>query len=167
MLIGLMSDTHDRLPLVRAAVTEMNDRAVSLVLHAGDFVAPFVIRELHTLEAPFIGVLGNNDGDPVLLRQKISEKEGFEIRGLFAVTTLDGRSMAVLHGHEPELLEALIRGNNFDLIVHGHSHQRGSVQVGKTRVVNPGEVCGYLIGLSSIALYDTRTGEAEFVELEG
>jgi putative phosphoesterase len=167
MLVGLMSDTHDCLPLVRAAVTEMNDRDVRLVLHAGDFVAPFVIRELHMLKAPFIGVLGNNDGDPVLLREKISEREGFEIRGLFAVTTLEGRSIAMLHGHEPDLLEALIRGNSFDLIVHGHSHQRGSVQAGKTRVVNPGEVCGYLTGLPTIALYDTRTGEAEFVELKG
>jgi putative phosphoesterase len=165
MLVGLMADTHDCLPLMRTAVWEMNDRQVGLVIHAGDFVAPFVIKELHQLNAPFIGVFGNNDGDRLLLKKRISEKEGFEIRGIFAATVIHDRSIAVLHGHEPDLLDALVSGNIFDLVVHGHSHQRGSARKGKTLVVNPGEVCGYLTGLPSVALYDTCTGEAEFVEL--
>jgi putative phosphoesterase len=165
MLVGLMSDTHDCLPLVRTAVREMNDREVGLVLHAGDFVAPFVATELHQLRAPFIGVFGNNDGDHPLLKKRISEKPGFEIRGFFATTLFEDRSIAILHGHEPDLLAALVRGDTFDLVVQGHSHQRGAVQRGKTLVVNPGEVCGYLTGVATIALYDTRTGEAEFLEL--
>jgi putative phosphoesterase len=144
----------------------MNDRDVGLVLHAGDFVAPFVATELHQLKAPFIGVFGNNDGDHPLLRKRISEKPGFEIRGLFAATLFQNRSIAVLHGHEPDLLEALVRGDTFDLVVQGHSHQRGTVRNGKTLVVNPGEVCGYLTGVPTIALYDTHAGEAEFVELK-
>jgi putative phosphoesterase len=165
MLIGLMSDTHDCLPLLRTAVREMNDRRVGLVLHAGDFVAPFIAKDLHQLRAPFIGVFGNNDGDHPLLRKRITEKDGFEIRGIFATTMFQDRSIAVFHGHEPDLLNALLLGNTFDLIVHGHSHQRGAVRKGRTLMVNPGEVCGYLTGLPTIALYNTQSGEAEFVEL--
>ncbi len=165
MLVGLMSDTHDHLPFVRSAVSELNHRQVDLVLHAGDFIAPFVVNELHQLNAPFIGVFGNNDGDHVLLRKKITEKEGFEIRGTFATTRPDGCSIALLHGEEPDLLEALVRGGTFDLIVHGHSHRKGVEKKGTTFVVNPGEVCGYLTGVSTIALYDVRTRETEFVDL--
>jgi putative phosphoesterase len=165
MLIGLMADTHDCLPLLRTAVREMNDRQVRLVIHAGDYVAPFVAKDLHQLRAPLLGVFGNNDGDHTLLRKRIAEKEGFEIQGIFATTVFQDRSIAVLHGDEPDLLDALIRGDTFDLIVHGHSHQRGVMRNGKTLVVNPGEVCGYLTGLSTIALYDTRSAETEFIEL--
>ncbi|MDD1677997.1 MAG: metallophosphoesterase [Methanomicrobiales archaeon] len=167
MLIGLMSDTHDCLPLIRAAVKELNDRGARLVLHAGDFVAPFVVRELHRLNAPCIGVFGNNDGDHELLKKKMAEKEGFALGGSFATITFQNRSLAILHGHEPDLVDALIGGNTFDLIVHGHSHQRGIRQKGRTLVVNPGEVCGYLTGISTIALYDADTGEAMLIELEG
>ncbi|RLI45996.1 YfcE family phosphodiesterase, partial [Candidatus Bathyarchaeota archaeon] len=42
MLIGIMADTHDRLPLLDKAVKRLNEEKVKLVLHAGDYVAPFV-----------------------------------------------------------------------------------------------------------------------------
>ncbi len=42
MLIGVVSDTHDNLPLVEKAVKRLNEEKVNLVLHAGDYVAPFV-----------------------------------------------------------------------------------------------------------------------------
>jgi Predicted phosphoesterase len=112
-----------------------------------------------------VGVFGNNDGDPQLLRKKVTEKEGFEIRGIFAAITVEDRTLALLHGHEPDLRDALLRGGAFDLIVYGHSHIRVAVRNGKTLVVNPGEVCGYLTGIPTIALYDTGKGEAEFVVL--
>jgi putative phosphoesterase len=166
MLAGLMADTHDCLPLIRAAVKEMNDQDVRLVLHAGDFVAPFVMQELHHLEAPLIGVYGNNDGDHELLKKRMTEKKGFEIRGSFATTSLQGRVIALTHGHEPDLVNALIDGSAFDLVVHGHSHHREIRQKGKTLIVNPGEVCGYLTETPTIALYETDTGKAEFIELE-
>jgi len=46
MIIGLMSDSHDNLPKIKQAVEFFNKKKVKLVLHAGDFVAPFVVREL-------------------------------------------------------------------------------------------------------------------------
>jgi putative phosphoesterase len=167
MLVGLMADTHDCLPLIRAAVREMNRQEVGLVLHAGDFVSPFVVRELHQLQAPLIGVFGNNDGDHPLLKKRVSEKEGCELRGSFAFTTVQDRTVVVLHGDEPDLMKALLSGSAFDLIVHGHSHQKGIMKKGKTRAVNPGEVCGYLTGTPTIALYETDTAGIEFIELHG
>ena len=83
MRIGIMSDTHDNLPLIRRAVDRMNEEEVDLVLHAGDFVSPFVIPALSDLEAPLIGVWGNNDGDRPHLLEKSDEYERIEIRGAF------------------------------------------------------------------------------------
>jgi hypothetical protein len=56
VLIGLMADTHDNLPMVDKAVHRFNEENVGLVLHAGDYVAPFVIPRLKALKARFIGV---------------------------------------------------------------------------------------------------------------
>ena len=68
MIIGIMSDTHDRLQMIDAAVKKLNELDVELVYHAGDYIAPFVDSSLKNLKAPLIGVLGNNDGSISLLK---------------------------------------------------------------------------------------------------
>ena len=65
MLIGVMSDTHDNIVQTKKAVSLFNSRGVEHVLHAGDFISPFMIDTLKELKAPFTGVFGNNDGDRV------------------------------------------------------------------------------------------------------
>jgi putative phosphoesterase len=163
--VGLISDTHDRLPIVEKAVKRLNEENVELVLHAGDYVAPFVIPKFKELRARFIGVFGNNDGDRELLRKRFGEHKGLEIRGDFAEVIVDGLKIALLHGDEEELLNALIESQGFDVVVHGHDHRAEVVRRGRTLVVNPGEVCGYLSGRSTIALFDTVRREAWLIEL--
>jgi len=165
MLVGLISDTHDHLPIVEKAVKRLNAEGVELVLHAGDYVAPFVVPKFKDLKAKLIGVFGNNDGDHELLKKRFSEHEGLEIRGSFAQIIVDGMKIALLHGSEEELLNALIESGGFDVVVHGHDHKAEVYQKGKTLVVNPGEACGYLSGKSTIALLDTAKREAKIVEL--
>jgi len=138
---------------------------VGLVLHSGDYIAPFVIPKFKELKARLIGVFGNNDGDRQLLRKRFSEQERLDIRGNFAQVTVDGLKIALLHGDDEELLKALIESRSFDVVVHGHVHKAGVYHEGKSLVVNPGEVCGYLSGKSTIALFDTVKREAKIVEL--
>ena len=47
MRIGVLSDTHDHLGYLRRAVDALCDLQVELALYAGDYVAPFVVNELH------------------------------------------------------------------------------------------------------------------------
>jgi uncharacterized protein len=159
MLIGIMGDTHDNVPKVRDAVKFMNGRDAGLVLHTGDYIAPFIIPELGELEAPLTGVFGNNDGDRELLLKRSAQEVGIEIRGNFAEIQEGGILIGLLHGHEEPLLHALITGGGFDIIVHGHTHQPGVTRSGRTVVINPGEVCGYLTGMATVATYDTLRGD--------
>lgn len=165
MLIGLISDTHDNLEMVDLAVGRLNDEGVDLVLHAGDYVSPFVIPRLGRLNAPLIGVLGNNDGDHALLKVRFAEADGLELRGRFAAVTAGGITLGLLHGEEIELLSALTERQAFDVVVHGHTHRAGMQMSGETLVINPGEVCGYLFGEPSIALLETGTRSATIVNL--
>jgi len=165
MRIGIISDTHDNLPLIEKAVIKLNEENVALVLHAGDYVAPFVIPKFKALDAKLIGVFGNNDGDHKLLKKRFSECPNCEVRGRFAEVNVEGFKIALLHGDETELLDSLINCGGFDAVVHGHSHANVSRRNGKTLIVNPGEVCGYLTGKATLALLDTAKLEAEMVEL--
>jgi len=151
--------------MIEKAVKKLNEEKVDLVLHAGDYVAPFVIPKFKNLKVKLIGVFGNNDGDRELLKKRFSEYDNLEVRGNFAAVKVDNLKIALLHGSEEELLKALIDGEGFDVIVYGHVHKAEFYRKGKTLIVNPGEVCGYLSGKSTLALFDTVKGEVKIVEL--
>jgi putative phosphoesterase len=165
LLVGLISDTHDNLPMVDRAVRKLNRENVELVLHAGDYVAPFVIPRFKELKAKLIGVFGNNDGDHELLKTRFREDKRWEIRGSFAEVNAERLKIALLHGSDVELLHALIGSKSFDVIVHGHTHTAEIHRKGKALVVNPGEVCGYLSGRPTVGLLDTAKREARIVDL--
>ena len=165
MLIGIMSDTHDNLPMIEKAIARLNEENVDLVLHAGDYIAPFVIPKFKDLKAKLIGVFGNNDGDHELLRKRFSENKNLEIHGSFALVTVKNLKIALLHGSEEEILNALIDCEGFDVVVHGHTHGPDIHRKGKTLIIGCGEVCGYLTGKSSIVLFDTDKLEARVLEL--
>lgn len=166
MLIGLMGDTHDNLPMIDRATIMLNREKVDIALHTGDYVSPFAIPRLGALNAKLIGVFGNNDGDREWLKKRFTENKRLEIRGNFAAIAADGLKIGLLHGSEEELLEALIRSGAFDVVVHGHSHKAETTRNQNTLIINPGEVCGYLSGKSTIAVLDTSKLQAEIMTLQ-
>ncbi|MDH5794872.1 MAG: metallophosphoesterase [Candidatus Bathyarchaeota archaeon] len=164
MRIGIIADTHDRLPLIDKAVQKLNEEEVELVLHAGDFIAPFVASNFRPLKAKMIGVFGNNDAEKDLLRREF-DAIGAQIRGRFAQITVNHLKIALLHGEEMSLLEALINTDSYDVVVYGHTHQAEVHRVGNTLVVNPGEVCGYLSDRATIAFLDSETSDVLVISL--
>jgi len=165
MLIGAISDSHDNLPLVKKAVQTLNEQKVELVLHAGDYIAGFVIPQLAKLNCRLIGVFGNNDGDHELLKKRFSETNNCTIHDRFTQVTVDTYKIALVHGHEAELLSAIFDNGCFDAVVHGHSHKYRVEFKGKTLSVNPGELCGYLTGYPTIAIIDTAKNDAKIMPL--
>ncbi len=165
MLIGVMSDTHDDIVQAEKAVEYFNRTGAGLVLHAGDFVSPFMINVFKNLKAPMTAVFGNNDGDPALLRQKAAAYPHLRLAGMFARADAGGMRIALLHGHEAELVETLAGCGTLDLLVHGHSHTPEVRRNGRLLIVNPGEVFGHLYGRSTVALVNTELKSAEIVDL--
>jgi len=164
MLLGVMADTHDRLPLIDEAVARLNESRVELVFHAGDFIAPFVVPHYKPLRASLIGVYGNNDAEREVLKRSFSELKA-QIRGRFAEVDIGKMKIAMTHGEEDELLRSLIDAESYDVVVHGHTHEVNTYRKGKTLVINPGETCGYLTGESTIALLRTETLDVEIIYL--
>lgn len=163
MRIGIMGDTHDHIPNLKEAVALLNREGDDLILHTGDFISPFVIPVLSTFKGEVRGVYGNNDGDHDLLKERCREAGNMSISGNFFEITCEGVRIALLHGHEKILLADLIESGLFDLVVHGHSHRAFVMKSGDTLVINPGEVCGYLTGNPTCAVYDTDSREGRIL----
>ena len=163
-LLGIISDTHDNIYMIDEAVNRLNELDVGLVLHAGDYISPFTVQRFKALKAKLVGVYGNNCAERTLLKKLFSDI-GVDIRGFFAEIVVNDLKIALLHGHDEELLRSLTESEVFDLVVHGHTHRLGIVKKGKTTLINPGEVCGYLSGTSTIVVYDLETHDAKTVRL--
>ena len=162
-MIGLISDTHDNLQAITEAVKIFNSRRVGLVLHAGDYVAPFTYSAYKGLGCKLVGVYGNVDGERRLLHERFSSM-GFKVESDFEELEVDGVKIALLHGVYPQIVEALALSGKYHVVVHGHTHAKRAERVGSALVVNPGEACGYLYGARSVALLDTATLKVEFIE---
>lgn len=160
MKIAILSDIHDNIWRLEALLADLQ---ADLLLFCGDFCAPFTLAQIaEGFAGPVHVVLGNNDGDRLSLARVAGRFPHVTLHGDFAGLELDGRRVAVTH--YPEIGQALAQGGVYDLVCYGHSHQCAIVQTGKTVQVNPGEVMGRL-GLSTYALYDTSTGQAQIVQL--
>jgi putative phosphoesterase len=163
MIIGAMSDTHDRLEAVNKAISFFNSQEVTDVLHAGDLVSPFVAPLFSKLKAKLHFVWGNNEGDHDFVKVRFADI-GVRPLGDFAALQLGGKKIALLHGIHEEIVDSLIESGCYDLVVRGHSH-RADVIEGETLMVNPGEVCGYLTGRQTVALIDLQKMHGQIVEL--
>lgn len=159
-LIGLIADTHDNQVTCSKAVGIFNARGVNLVLHAGDYVAPFNAIPMRNLKAPFLGVFGNNDGERLGLRQAFTNIGPIE-RAPFEAGHA-GKKILMLH--EPDALDALAASGTYDVIFYGHTH-RVDVREGRTLVVNPGEAGGWVTGRATVGLLDLSTMRVEIVEM--
>lgn len=164
LLVGIISDSHDNLPKIEAAVARLNDARVELVLHAGDYCSPFAALRYQGLKSKMIGVFGNNDAERELLKTKF-ESLGHEVRSRFVSLEVDKVRIGLLHGDEENLLEDLARSQSYDLIISGHTHSLSKLQKGRTVCFNPGEICGYLSGRATIATFDTSTRTIEILDI--
>jgi hypothetical protein len=159
MKIGIISDTHDNIPKIKEAVSLFNRENVGMVIHAGDYVAPFAVRALDGLKCEYVGVFGNNDGEKFGLMRASRGKINPPPHSI----KVDGKNILILH--DPVELIALIKSQIYDIIVYGHTHEPVIEKQEKTLVVNPGECGGWLKGKSTVALADLDDMSAEILEL--
>lgn len=161
MKIGIMADSHDNLPKIRAAMELFAREGVGLILHAGDFVAPFAVRAMHGAPCRVVAVFGNNDGERVGLSRAF-EPIG-EVHPRIAIVEADGKRIGVVH--QDELVAPIASGNALDVLVYGHTHKLDIRREGQVLVVNPGEVGGWLTGRCTVVTLDTESMEPRVWEV--
>lgn len=154
--IGLISDTHDNLNMVKAAVKKFNEFDLTLVIHCGDYIAPFTLAKFQELKVKLLGVFGNCDEKQEGLSKKASEL-GYAIYPSPHRIEIQGKK--ILISHQP-----ITPSSDIDILIHGHTH-KPEVISGKPLIINPGEASGWLTGKATIAILDLDSLAVKIIEL--
>ncbi len=159
MIIGVLSDSHDNLEKLSEGVQLLCAEKPALIVHAGDYIAPFTARCFAPLKEngiPFLGIFGNNDGERFGLRA-LFEPYGpiHEDPHLF-----EFGGQRLLLTHKETLVDSLAKSGDFDVLIYGHTHAV-DVRMEPCLIVNPGESGAWTTGESSAALIDLANLTAE------
>jgi uncharacterized protein len=141
MRIAILSDSHDHIPHLRAAVIYCNAYNVSLLIHCGDLISPFMLEELARFGGAVHLIYGNNAGDQHLISPACGTKfPTITHHGTLGAVEAGGRRLAFTH--YPELAQGLASQNLFDVVCCGHNHHYRVQKIGQTLLINPGELLG-------------------------
>ncbi|HET8770818.1 MAG TPA: YfcE family phosphodiesterase [Gemmatimonadaceae bacterium] len=163
MRVGLMADTHDRVPAVDALLREMLKRDVNFVLHAGDYCSPFALKPFQDHGVAMAGVFGRNDGDPEGIRAFAEQGMGQELFESPHSIAFGEYKVLIVHDIG-DVVERSILAHAF--VIHGQTHLQEMKTRGDTLIVNPGEACGWMHGSPTAAILDLDTKRAEFIKLD-
>jgi putative phosphoesterase len=164
MRVGMMADSHDRVPAVAELLRQMTAAGVTMVLHAGDFCSPFVLKPFEDLHVTLVGVFGRNDGDPESLLTRAGAGFGMELFESPHSFGVGGQQIMIVH----DIGEVHARSlKAHSVVVHGSTHKQEMKTRGGTVIVNPGEACGWLYGTPQAAMLDLETKAVEFLTLSG
>lgn len=159
MRIGVVSDTHNQLRNVRRIVELFNAAEVDRVVHTGDITEARTLEVFAGLDAPLVGVYGNND----------VERESLAAAARTAGIRLEEPPLSIewcekrlLVVHDPHFLseEDL---TTHDVVLHGHTHRTVHEHRQGALVFNPGECAGLLTGHNTVGVLALESLEVEWL----
>jgi len=135
VVVGILSDTHDKVEATRMALATLGHGGAEFYIHCGDVGGEQILDLLAGLPCAF--VWGNNDWDRTSLL-RYAEQLGLNCYGNQADLELDGKRIVVMHGDHESAKRKALESQEYDYLLHGHTHMREDRRVGRTRVINPG-----------------------------
>jgi uncharacterized protein len=163
MRVGLMSDTHDRVPAVAELIRQMAEADVTMVLHAGDYCSPFVLKPFEDSHMTLAGVFGRNDGDREGLSTRAGAGIGLELFESPHSFDVGGERILIVHDIGDVQQRSL---ESHSIVIHGATHQQEMKTRGTTLIVNPGEGCGWIHGTPQAAILDLDSKHVDFLSLD-
>lgn len=173
MILGIVSDSHDQVGKIFQAVKVFNDRKADLVIHLGDLVSPFTLKCYETLRCPIKALMGNNQGD-ILRHFEFAKENGIAIEFFDQIYTIEseGHHIICYHGDAENILSALLKDDDYDVVLSGHDHVAKIEQINSKLHINPGTLISdfNLVmknsnNYASVAIYNTKNNQAEIIKL--
>jgi hypothetical protein len=164
MRVGVIADTHDRLPAIAELVRQMQAAGAGIILHAGDYCSPFSLKPFEDAQISLAGVFGRNDGDREGLVSRAQSALGIELFESPHSFEMGGKRILLVHDIGDVNKRSV---SSHEIVIHGSTHQQEMKTRGDTLIVNPGEGCGWLYGTPTGAMLDLDTSHVEFLTLNG
>lgn len=158
MLLGILSDTHNRPDAARAGILALQAAGAEFFVHCGDVGDEAVIDCLTGL--PNAVVWGNNDFERDRLG-KYAKSVGVTIHEPYAQLLLAGKRIAVTHGDDASILRRVIRDHLADYLLFGHTHVPSDERYDGVRIINPGAL--YRATPKTVAVLNLATDELKTI----
>ncbi len=174
MKMAILGDLHDNLRHLNVVIDEINKIGVDLVAFTGDFDMPFTMRAFTRFQSPIKAVLGNGDPDIQKFEYQLDKLDvlknlDLDISFRFQDFKFDGKRVGIFHGDDDNLNKVLVECQLFDVLCIGHNHLPKIKKEGKTLVVNPGSLVGWMLERGNMpityAIYNSETEEAVLHEM--
>lgn len=158
--VAIISDTHDRVPILRETLRQFEKHKIKTIFHCGD-VARF---ETAYLMAGFqvIYCYGNGDHEYEKISATLKEANSASVTGFVCEIELDGRRIATTHSHMPGKLTELANSGKYDFVFYGHTHRQKMQQINDCVVINPGALGNPNTTSLNFAILDLKTGAVDF-----
>ncbi len=151
MKFAIVSDTHDNMANFNKAIDFLNAQKIITMLHCGDICNQETIDEAtKNFKGEIFWVRGNGD----FSLDEVPEELELELGG-----------KKIFFNHYPEISKKAVESGKYDLAFYGHTHRPWMKEVGKCKLVNPGELAGQRYK-PCFAIYDTTTDKPELKILE-
>ena len=158
MIVGILSDTHDRVEAARAGVELLRQHGAEYYVHCGDVGSELILDLLAGLPAAF--VFGNCDWDRRGL-ERYAAQLNVSCFGHSGELELGGKLFHVQHGDDAQAMRRALDNQRFDYILHGHTHVARDERAGRTRVINPGAL--HRVKQKTVAVLDTKNDVLKFL----
>lgn len=163
MKIAVISDTHDHIKNLDRALEQIKEQGANVIVHCGDLCSPFVIERLAKFSGPVHIVFGNNEGDRFTIQKVTGKLPNVTLHGeLGRIETKTGK---IAFTHRPEFATGLAGTGEYSAVFFGHTHRRETKTIGRTRLLNPGDLMG-LFEPPGWILFDPESGREECFTLE-
>ena len=170
MKICIISDSHDQVEFLEAAVREAVAAGAEAVLHCGDVVNPETLRVIMPFDLPVHVIHGNNSGNlAVMTRIASAQTNNVNYYGHDAGFELAGKRIYLVHF--PDYANSMSTTGEWDLVCCGHSHKAEVSCVENragtlTHLVNPGTVGG-IMAPATWVLGDLETMTFSILDVPG
>ena len=170
MKVCVISDTHDRIDYLHAALEDAKARGAEVVLQWGDVGAAYTLKRARQFGLPIHVIHGNNKGDLAIMGKLSEDPESLiEYHGRDATIHLNGKRIFLVHF--PNYAQSLALTGKYDLVCCGHNHRCKIESVqhaegeGTTLIVNPGSASGMDRVQPSYVLGDLESMEFEILPI--
>ncbi|HVP12947.1 MAG TPA: YfcE family phosphodiesterase [Phycisphaerae bacterium] len=160
MLVGIMSDSHGDTVTTAQAVELLTQRGAKKLFHCGDICGADVLAELAGHDAAF--VWGNCDAPSASLREYVATL-GLPWPQEPVRMEIDGKRIAVCHGHEKEFRRAA-EDPTLDYLFYGHTHRYADRRKGRCRIINPGAL--HRAAIKTVATLDLLADDLRFWRID-
>jgi len=158
--IALISDTHDRKPVLRSVLEQFAKFDINTVFHCGDvtsFETAYLMAGLHVIYC-----FGNGDHESDRIARMLREANSASVCGLVCETEINSKRIASTHSHLPGKLAELTHSGKNDYVFYGHTHRQKMQEINGCKVINPGSLGNPDSSKLNFAIIDLEKDSVDF-----